>query len=427
MRRCLIVSAFFPPIGGVGVQRVVKFVKYLPQFGWQPVVVTLPKNSTRMKKDPSLLQQIPDSVGVHRPFFYDYRKIIPGDLAKLLRPLLHRVNRPDRYALWNTFAFKRIEEIAGQQQIDCVLCNVSPFSSLVLAARVRRELHLPVVVTLRDAFSFNNYYLMRGESHTMREAEEFEQAVFAEVDAILCVTPFLLQKYQALYPRWRSKFHLLTNGYDEEDFSFLHERSDERQDCFTIGYNGSISRLAPLEPLLMALSTIRRQHGVTIKLNIATGNSPQEIFAHCPQCRQDDLVEFKGFLPHRDSLSNLRSSHLLAITFANIPAAEGAYSGKIFEYLRLDKPILLLHKADSDLARLIQATHSGMTVDIDNQPEIIALLLSLEEQWRRGALHHQSDREAIRQFEYQNLTKELATFMAAVADAHGEKRGIESA
>jgi|GEM_PF-1698243 len=412
MKTCLIISAFFPPIGGVGVQRICKFVKYLPQSGWRPIVVTLPSWSTRMPQDPSLLSQIPDSVPVHRPFFFDYRKIIPGEISRWLRPVLIKFSTPDRYISWNSFALRRIDRIATGEKIDAVLVNVSPFSSLLLAAEIHHRRHLPVVVTLRDAFSFNNYYLRNNRAASSHAAATIEEATFPHFKAILCVTPFMLKKYRSLYPQWRDKFQLLTNGYDEEDFAGVADPDDDDLPHFTIGYNGSVSRLAPIEPLLRALSAVRRSHGITIKLNIASRNSLRDIYSYCPECRQDDLVDYKGFLPHRQSLANLRASHLVAILFANDPATEGAYSGKIFEYLRLGKPILLLHRKDSDLARLLRRTKTGMTVDIDDQQEIIATLLALQKKWRQGRLSHQLVNKSIRSFEYRHLTGQLTAFLA---------------
>ncbi|MBN1782768.1 hypothetical protein JW948_16650, partial [bacterium] len=91
MKRCVIISAYFPPVGGIGVQRVSKLVKYLPAGGWHPVVITTPRHALRMPQDPSMLRDLPDSLEIHRPFYYDSRKIIPGDIAKLYAPVEKRI------------------------------------------------------------------------------------------------------------------------------------------------------------------------------------------------------------------------------------------------------------------------------------------------------------------------------------------------
>ena len=90
MKNCLIISAYFPPIGGIGIQRITKFVRYLPTFNWNPIVLTIPTWSAKLPKDPSVLNEISSEIDIYRPFYFDYRKIVPGDLAKLLRPLIRQ-------------------------------------------------------------------------------------------------------------------------------------------------------------------------------------------------------------------------------------------------------------------------------------------------------------------------------------------------
>lgn len=416
MRNCLIISAFFPPIGGVAVQRITKFVKYLPDFGWNPIVITIPTWSSTMPRDPSMLTEIPSTIKVHRPFYFDYRRVIPGDIAKLIRPLTRKYLYPDRYRLWNFFALKFIRQLLTKEKIERVFVNLSPFSTLLLAFHIKKEFDIPVIINFRDPFSFNNYLILNKKSTEIQRALDIECHAFPVFDAIVCVTPYLQEKYQSLFPEIRNKFRLITNGFDESDFLNLNLNEIEDRESFSIGYNGSVSKLVPIEPLLEAIYKIYLKQGIKIKLNIASKDSIQKILARYQACEKYGLIQYKGFLPHKESLENLCESQIVAIMFENSQTTEGAYSGKIFEYLRLDKPILLLNNKTSHVAKLIQQTNTGTCVNIDNQDEIVAAILDYYQQWKNGQLKHEPNREEIRKFDYKNLTQQLVSIFEEISD-----------
>jgi hypothetical protein len=216
--------------------------------------------------------------------------------------------------------------------------------------------------------------------------------------------------------------HLITNGYDENDFTGIESGPvsggpPPGGSVFTIGYNGSHSRLAPMAPLVNALCAIYETRGLRMKLNIATNDPLPKFKAKFPKLFEYGLVDFKGFLPHRESLRNLSGCNLLAFMFADSPATEGAYSGKVFEYLRIGRPIVLLHRRDSDIARLIAGTGSGTTVNIGSPDEIVREFVHYHDLWKAGRPAHAPDLEKIRAFDYRNLTMSLARLFEKTAEA----------
>jgi hypothetical protein len=400
-------------MGGIGVQRIAKLTRHLPATGWRPVVVTSPSWSFRMQKDPSLLDEMPADLEIHRPFYLDSRKFLPGDLARLLRPLEKRLFFPDKFRIWNSCVMKWMESHFRNQPVEVILINVPPFSGLELCERIKNTFRVPVVVNFRDAFSFNNYLLLNPDPAETERAAEMERRAFSTADRLVLATPYMMRKYGELFPECRARMRLITNGYDEDDFDGIGfgrtaESPPPGGGAFTIGYNGSYSRLAPLGPLVNSLCGIYKTHGIRMKLNIATNDPFSKFKAKFPKLFEYGLVDFRGFLPHRESLRNLADSHVLAFMFSNSAATEGAYSGKVFEYLRIGKPILLLHRKDSEIAGLIADTKSGTTVDIDNHEEIVRALLHHHALWRTGRLSHAPDMEKIRAFDYRNLTRNLA-------------------
>jgi glycosyltransferase involved in cell wall biosynthesis len=408
MKNCLMISANFPPVGGVGVQRITKLVKNLPSLGWNPIVITVPTYSRKSTKDYSMMKELPENLEVHRPFYFDYRKIVPGDIAKLFKSWEKKYLFPDKYVIWNHFAFQCIKEITQKQKIDVAFVNIPPFSGLLLADKIKRTLNLPTIVNFRDPFSFNNYIRLEDREEERRRSVEIEKSVFPQLDRIICVTPYVIKRYGELFPNLKGKFELIPNGYDENDFSEIDTSAPAKASGFSMGYNGSVSSLVPIEPLLNAIYEIYTTHNINITLNIASQNSQSKFEKKSPECFHAGLVNFKGFLPHRESLENLATSNVLAIMFANDPATIGAYPGKVFEYFRMNRPILLLNNRVSPLARLIvDKTKSGVAVNIDNQKEIIQAILNFYELWKSDKLTHAPDWSEIRKFEYGNLTQKL--------------------
>ena len=414
LKTVLILAVNFPPYGGVGVIRTLKFTKYLPEFGWMPLVVTIPAQSAKRVSDDSLLNEIPPGVDIHRPFFRDYRKIIPGDIARLLQPVLRRIHFPDKYIQWNHFALKYIKEkILPHRSIDLAYTSVGPHSTLLLAHTVKQQLNIPFVVDFRDPFSFSQYSILDARSSWRSKAEEIEQAVLKDAAHVINVSALWKNKYESLYPEIAGKSSLIHNGYDEEDFSAAF--SAPQNDVFTIGYNGTFSRIVPLDPLVSAIVDIHRTYGIPIRLRIATPTNRKKLISKYPYLVQNDLLDYSGFLPHRASLENLASCNISALVLNDMEATEGMIPAKTFEYLRIERPILLLHRKNGFLAEIIERTGTGVTVDIADPQAIVDALLKLQRAWRDNSLAYQPNFQEIRKFERRYLTQKLAEIFNALA------------
>ena len=406
MKSVMVLAVSFPPTGGVGVIRTLKFVKYLPQFGWNPVVVTLPAGAKSIQDD-SLSNEIPKDITVHRPPFFDYRKHFFKPIVKLIQFYEKRTYFPDKYIRWNTSALKYIEKkIIPSQKINMVYASVGPHSTLLLARDVKRRFNIPTFIDFRDPFSFSQYALLDTKQRFRMKAVAIEKKVFEVVDQINNVSRIWQQAYIERYPEIASKSSLIHNGYDEEDFSGLDAKVGN--DVFTIGYNGTFSRIVPIEPLMNAIRSIHEQHNITMRLSIATPIKKTKLSSKYPYQFQNKLIDHKGFLPHKKSLSNLHQSDVSALILNDIDATRGMIPAKAFEYLRINNPILLMHRKGSFLAKIITKTKTGLTVNISNQAEIVNALLSLHEKWKVDRLDHNPDWQEIQKYERKNLTRQLA-------------------
>lgn len=406
MKTVLVLAVNYPPKGGVGVIRTLKFVRYLPHFGWQPIVVT-PGGSTKRIKDPTLIEEMADGATVHRPPYRNLWDWLPGDIAKLLKTLLKPNHFPDPYRYWNRIAFAYIEKkILPDVKIDAVYVSVGPHSTMLLAQQLYHKYKIPYCIDLRDPFSFSQYSILREDDQWRRKAMEIEKEVFSTAGCINNVTRDWHLRYRALYPDLSTKFSFIPNGYDEADFAFDPPR--QSNEVFTIGYNGSYSRLVPLAPLIDAMAGILQEKGIPIRLSIATPIKEVKLKKIAGPLYDRGLIDFKGYLSHQKSLENLSKTDACALMLADLKATEGMVPAKTYEYMRIGKPILCCHRRDGHLAAIIDESGTGVVADIGDKAQIKRRLLELHHGWISGTGAFQPRAAQIHQYERRRLTHLLS-------------------
>ncbi len=412
MKNVLILAVNFPPTGGVGVIRSLKYVKYLPEFGWNPIVITVPEKSKKIV-DHSMINEISQDIEVHRPSFINYKKIFPGDFVKLFKPIEKRLSFPDRFVQWNYFAFKYIKKhIIPKQMPDLIYTSTGPHSTIMLAHKLKRHFGIPFVLDFRDPFSFSQYAILDTRDKWRQRARDIEREVFADADRIINVSSIWQKKYEELYPFIKPKSSLIHNGYDEDDFKNL--MPEKIKAPFTVGYNGTFSRVVPIDPLIKAIIEIHRKKNIRVRLRIATPIAVKKIKSSYPYLFENDLIDYKGFLPHRESLSNLMACHAAILILNDIPATKGMIPAKTFEYLRINRPILLLHKKGGHLEKLLSQTQTGFAVDINDRQQIINSLLKLYNDWKTGTKSYKPRLDKIKTYERKYLTGKLAAVFDAI-------------
>jgi len=407
MKNCLFISVNYPPLGGVGVQRITKIIKYLNKLDYKTTVITIPTFSVRKQKDPSMIEDLPPMVKVLRPFYFDYKKIVPGDLSKLLKPFERKYLFPDNYKLWNFFVLRQLKTLLLKQQFAVIFINVPPFSSIELIPKIKEICPSKLVLNMRDPFSFNNYNILKNNTLKQSRSYDMEKAAFEATDKIVFVTPSHLKNYSNLFPEHVSKFCLITNGFDDDDFRENSSIQIEKK-FFKIAYSGSFSSLAPIKPILEVIYELNHEMNTMIKLSISTNIPLKRLRSAHRKCFDSGYVDYLGFLPHKQSIENLMSSHLLTAFFANNLSTEGSYPGKIFEYFRTGRPILLLNNHTSDVARLIKDTNTGKSVNINDKIEIKAVIMAYYHQWlHEGDLEYKPNLEIIQGYNYKNIIKQI--------------------
>lgn len=408
MKNVLVLAVSFPPTGGVGVIRTLKFIKYLPQFGYRTIVVT-PPAGTKHIQDDSLLKEVPGSTTIHRPPFVNYQNQLPKPIGKLFRAVEKRIYFPDNYARWNKSALNYItQHIFPKEKIDLIYVSVGPYSTMLLAHALKQKYHIPTFIDFRDPFSFNQYALLDQKKTFIKKARIIEKKIFADLDHINNVSEIWKVKYEGLYPEIATKSSVIHNGYDEDDFTDLKNATKAKNEIFTIGYSGTFSRVVPMEPLLSAISQIHEHQAIPMRLSVATPIKKEKLRSRFSYAFKHNLVDYKGFLPHKLSLKNVYQADLSLLILNDIEATEGMLPAKTFEYLRIGNPILLLHRTHGFLAKILEKTKTGISVNIHDQNAVIQTLLMLYKEWQQDIPSVQPDINEIKKYERRYLTQQLS-------------------
>ena len=413
-------SYHFPPLGGSGSMRVLRLTRYLPSFGWKPVVVSV-AGGGREPRDPALLGQVAPEVEIHRvpclepDDFSDSwshpRQKVVRNLFKTLDFLLF----PDDRALWIGPAARQAERLARELKPAVLWATGPPFSTMVAALKVHRRTGLPLVLDFRDDWTgFNSRFRTRKPARQARE-EELEGQCLQAASAVVSVTPGIVEALRRRRPANLppERFHLLPNGFDPAHFADLGGRRPSER--FRIVHAGSLYATRSPGPFLeglrrwLAASPPQRRQEVEVRF-LGRLDPSLESLLDAPDLR--GVVSRVPFLPHSEALASIREADALLLIVDQVEKAEEIYTGKVFEYLGSSRPILALLPPTSPLADLLRESGVGMLAPPED-PEAAARLL--EEAWARRESPLVPNPEARSRFDARSQAGRLAALLEEAA------------
>ena len=355
-------SYYFPPTGAGGVQRSLKFAKYLPRFGMRVTVVT-PKPIAYLAYDYTLAQEIPASVKVVTSSSGDPARLVailrgiksPADStpqsvaskssrgihgAKLYQWFKRWFALPDPEVLWLPFAYYAAKREITQNKVSAIYSTSPPSSTHLLGYFIKRESGLPWVADFRD-FWVDHYDFARRRWHIKFLMEGMEKAVFKYADRIICNTPGMLNLYKAKYPAQSSKLLLIPNGYDEEDFGGLMP-AQVQEGCRRLVHMGTLRGDRSLLGVMEAIRLANAELPSPSRWILEQLGTYHDYIA--TELRSKGLLEdvrFIGNLPHREALARGLSADALLLL---VSPGEGSalIPAKLYEYLRLGRPIIVV-------------------------------------------------------------------------------------
>ena len=429
--RLLVITYYWPPSGGAGVQRCLKFVKHLGSFGVVPTVITVDAaQATYPVRDESLLAEVPAEVRVIRTGttepFESYKKLTgravpyggfanegrPGLVQQALRFVRGNLFIPDPRRGWNRHALAAVEQLlAAGETFDAVLTSSPPHSTQLIGLELQKRHGLRWLADLRDPWTDIYYY--KDLHHTPLAAwldARYERRVLTHADAVLVTSPETKRLFLAkLSTLPTAKFHVLPNGYDESDF---RRPSAPPHDCLRITHTGTITELYRIEELLTAVAACAAAHpDVPLRLRFV-GQVSAELRAQVARLGLGPATEFLDFVPHHQSVNYLLSASALLMAIPDVPRNFGILPGKVFEYLAANKPILCVGPAGSDADNLLQECGAGQALPYQDSALMRETLEALVAQWR---INPNLDLPAVSHARYSRraLTKQLAALLRA--------------
>jgi glycosyltransferase involved in cell wall biosynthesis len=412
MKKVLIISHPFPPTGGGGVQRVSKFVKYLPRFGWQPVVLSA-RTGYYPLRDESLLGDIPRDVRVARTFSLEPGRGALAVSAKVRTPgrrqglrgwLIERsiawLFVPDKSIGWVPFAARAAGRLLAEEDPDVVFVTGNPFSSFLIPYFLHRSRRIPYVLDFRDAWTLEPYR-RRYPAWRERLEKRLEERILQGASAAVMATSPMADTYAERYPALACKLRTITNGYDEDDFLGLTPR---RSDRFTFLHSGSLYSafrrpdgfLRAYRRALDADPAMRRGSRV-----VFVGSAPSELEGLVADLALGGNVLALGYLPHRESLEHLVGADALVLICGSDRMEQ---SGKVFEYMRARKPVIAVAREDGAAARVVGECGGGVVVpgrETGRLQEAIARAFA-------GEIVPGTDESGLGKYSREELTRSLA-------------------
>lgn len=416
MRRFLMITYAFPPIGGAGVQRPAKFAKYIGNYGWQPVVATVDHGSAP-SQDSSLADDLPENLIIER-----LPTLEPGygaasamaeagggsSLGAIAKRVLNSVVFPDRHVLWLLTAIKHGMRAAVRHGVEAVMVTAPPFSSMLLGAHIARRLSLPLVLDFRDEWS--GYYVrgyQPGEKSVWSDvAAAVQRRLVNQAAAVTAASPAYCHRFLELYGGRPDKYKWIPNGYDAEDFLDYQPLPVPRdKGDLHLLYTGTVFGVTSLEPLWRAMRILPpgiRKHVFVEVCGRVAGDEVAK--PRIPGLR----VAVRGYMPHWKVIERMGQADALLMTLADLPGSERVIPGKIFEYAAARKPILAI--SPPGVASVLAESFGGVRVP-PAKPQALAGVIA---KWLEKPPPLQETTPL--QFERRRLTRLLAEALDYAAD-----------
>ncbi len=411
-KRVLMVAYYFPPLAGAGVQRSLKFARYLPDFGWQPHVLTVDSKSERLQ-DAAMKTEIPPSVAVFRTRIAQLPRQLPWRLRNFIARWLLLI---DEHIGWYPFAVPMALKLIRSQSLQAIYTTSYPYTAHLIGLALKQRTGLPWVADFRDPWVDNFSAPPPTRWHAQFVLRQ-ESKVVAQADRVLVVSEPMRQLFLAIHPDAPpGKLQVIPNGYDPDDFTNPPAVKQE-ENRLSIVYTGSFygKHRTPeyfLRAVRLALDDRRIPAG---QLRVRfIGNFSASLLDLVAAAGLEQVVEIVGYLPHREAVARLCAADLLLLIIGSGTGSQVVFTGKIFEYLAARKPILALIPPGA-ACDLIQDAGAGVIVPPEDIPSIARELSALYERWRQGKLAISPNEDVIRRYDRRLLTGRLANILDGLA------------
>ncbi len=432
---CLIIAHDFPPFSGGGVMRIHKFVKYLPETGIIPIVVTI--NEKYIDSiDKSLIDEYCESVKIYRTATIPIKKIYnlikrsknknlnnireiygvdkKSKIAKIIDTLNASIFVPDYKVLWVPFCIRKCSALIKKFSIKTIITTSPPHSVQLAGIYLKKKFpHLNWIVDFRDLWTDYNVY--NYPFQYVRKLEEWmEKKTVSNADNILCATESIKRIFLKKYPALSAdKFTVITNGYDPDDFNKAHSgnisnKKISKKNKLKILYSGSLNDWRNIENLTNAISMLINNNKIDRKkINIQLrGHITVKDAQMIAEKKLNDIFEIFPMEEHLNSLARLNDADILLLIIGALEGSE-VLTGKIFEYIGSQRPIFGIVIQNSEADNLISNNNLGYVCNTDSFENIAEVFLTMYNDFFENTLHFSPNSEVYEKYSRVNLTKKL--------------------
>jgi glycosyltransferase involved in cell wall biosynthesis len=420
-KKLLIITYYWPPAGGPGVQRWLKFVKYLPDFGIQPIVY-IPENPTYPIVDEKLVKDVSESTiilknKIFEPYqlasFLSKNKtkkissgIIPNQkkqsfLDKTFLWIRGNLFIPDARVFWVKPSVAYLEKYIQEHNIDTIVTSGPPHSLHLIGLELKEKLNIKWFADFRDPWTTIGYHKsLRLSDYAAKKHKALEHQVLNTADTIIVTSKTTKAEFQAITNK---PIAVITNGYDTENVE--KQTLDTK---FSLAHIGSF--LSERNPLILWESLVELiQEVPDFKSNLEIkliGAVSQEVLETISKFGLNPYLNNLGYVSHTEAIAHQRKSQVLLLIEINSEDTKSIIPGKLFEYMVSNRPIIAIGPKDSDFAEIITTTNTGVFFEYSEKMKLKSVILDFYNQFLEGKL--QSNGVGLQHYSRKNLTKELA-------------------
>lgn len=439
MKRVLIITYYWPPSGGSGVQRWVKFAKYLPKEGWQPVIYT-PENPELTTIDKTLAAEIPPEAEVVKTHIFEpygiYRKLMGKGSSTDLKALtsagsdgneVNPVNGgkkswkqklslyirgnffiPDPRIMWVRPSVKFLKSYLKKHPVDAIVSTGPPQSMHLIGLELSKATGLPWLADFRDPWTKIFYFKHLELTHRSEAKHQaLEKKVVDGATRVIAVSPMVKKDFEAITS---TPVELITNGFDEEDFNDPFE-ADEYFNITHTGLFASDGDPEILWKVLAAKCQEDKEFRKLLRIRLV-GKTDQEIVNSIETAGLGPNLVNLGYQSHEVAVREQRNASVLILPLRKEPEYEAVLPGKLFEYLASRRPILGIGQTDGAMAQVVRNTGSGIVYDWNEEQKIRRWVdFSWEEFKNHELLDNATD---ISMYSRRRLTKRLAALLEEI-------------
>lgn len=433
-KKILIITYYWPPAGGPGVQRWLKFAKYLPEFGWKPIIYT-PENPSYPLLDETLMKDVPENIEIVRTKIWEpyqlaeklnksNKKFKAGQFdvgknqswkSKLSIWIRGNFFIPDARVFWVNPSVKFLEKYLKENNIGTVVTSGPPHSLHLIGLGLKNKMpELKWIADFRDPWTEISYYKhLKLTKSSDKKHHQLESAVFKNADITLATSYTDAENFR----KAGANAVCITNGFDESDSGKKAEGQNSEKanskirQAFTISYIGVLEQLRNPENLWKALDELIRENAefaADFKLKFV-GRIDDKILQSIENSSLKNHILNLGYLAHGKAVEEMQHSDMLLITNFPNESSRGIIPGKIFEYLASGKQILSFGPDKADVAKILEETQAGKHFGYQDTEMVKKFILEKFNLWKNGDLLENT--QHIDQFSRKNLTRQLTEIL----------------